>query len=166
MPYEQLIESVEISADEKIRELRDKADQEAGQILREAQNKDELIKKKHLDAAKRSVETEKNRLFATVHEENRLQLTRVKDEVYQRAVAQALADLQSVRSNPGYEKIFRELFQEAYQELSGEKIEIHIDKRDEGICRKLLSELQINGDIVTDITSAGGQRNVGKRRKC
>jgi V/A-type H+-transporting ATPase subunit E len=156
MSYEQLIESVETSGEEKIRDLRDKADREAVQIIKEAENKEDPIKKKHLDAAKRSVESEKNRLLATANEEIRLQLTRVKDEMYQTAVAQALSDLQSVRNHPGYEKIFKEFLQEAYEELRGEKIEIHIDKRDEGICRKLVSELSINGDIVTDITSAGG----------
>ena len=156
MSYEQLIESVETSGEEKIRELVEKADQEAVKILKEAESKEDSIKKKHLDAAKRSVESEKNRLIATANEEIRLQLTRAKDEMYQAAVSQAMSNLQSVRNHPGYEKIFKEFLQEAYQELSGEKVDIHIDKRDEGICKKLVHELSINGNIVTDITSAGG----------
>jgi len=156
MPYEQLIESVETSGDEKIRELREKADREAEKILREARDKEDAIRRKHLDAAKRSVEIEKNRLLATVNEEARLQMTRVKDEVFKKAVAQAFAGLQSVRNHAGYETEFRELLLEACRESPGENIEIHVDPRDEGICRNLVSELHIGGEIVTDITSAGG----------
>lgn len=156
MPYEQLIESVETSADEKISELREKAGQEAAQILKEAEDKDELIRKKHMDLAKKTVQIERNRFLATIKGDARLQATKVKDEVFKNAMAKARLDLQSVRTHPGYEKTFRELFKEAVQELAGERIEIHIDKRDEALCRDLATELAPDCDIVTDITSAGG----------
>ena len=48
------------------------------------------------------------------------------------------------------------MLKEAILELEGEEIQLHIDKRDENLCKKLLSELKLNCEIVTDITCAGG----------
>ena len=46
MSIEQLIESVEVSAGEKITELRQKAGRDAAEIIKEAEGKDGTIKKK------------------------------------------------------------------------------------------------------------------------
>jgi vacuolar-type H+-ATPase subunit E/Vma4 len=48
------------------------------------------------------------------------------------------------------------MLQEVVLELEGEEIQLHIDKRDETLCKKVLSELKLNCDVVTDITCAGG----------
>jgi hypothetical protein len=48
------------------------------------------------------------------------------------------------------------MLKEAVLELEGEDIQLHIDKRDESLCKKLLSDLHLNCEIVTDLTSAGG----------
>jgi vacuolar-type H+-ATPase subunit E/Vma4 len=48
------------------------------------------------------------------------------------------------------------MLQDAVLELEGKEIRLHIDKRDEDLCKKLLPELRLNCEIVTDITSAGG----------
>ena len=48
MPYEQLIESVEVSAGERIREIKESVYSKSMEIIKEAQAKDEAIKKRHL----------------------------------------------------------------------------------------------------------------------
>jgi V/A-type H+-transporting ATPase subunit E len=48
------------------------------------------------------------------------------------------------------------LLKETILELEGEEILLHIDKQDESLCKKLLKELKLNHEIVTDITSIGG----------
>ena len=73
MPYEQLIESVEVSAEERITELKEKAYRQSMEIRKEAEEKDETIKRKHLDAAKRAVVAERNKSNAKVKEETRMQ---------------------------------------------------------------------------------------------
>jgi len=48
------------------------------------------------------------------------------------------------------------MLKEAVLELEGEEIQLHIDKRDERLCKKLLPELNLNCEIITDVTCAGG----------
>jgi V/A-type H+-transporting ATPase subunit E len=156
MSIEQLIESVEVSAEERITELREKAYRQSVEIRREAEGKDGAIKQKHLDAVKKTAEFERNKLIAKINDETRMQITRTKDEVYKKAFIEAQKMLSSVRSRADYENNFRKMVQEVVSELEGEDIQLHVDKRDENLCKKVLSELKLNCEVVTDITSAGG----------
>ena len=156
MPYEQLIESVELCAEDKISGIKERANQDAETIKAEAKGKDEIIKKRHLDAVKKTVDSERRKSLAKINEENRMQLVRAKDDVFKHAFTEAQKILSSERSQADYENIFRKLLKEIIIELEGAEILLHIDKRDEGLCKKLLPELKLNCEIVTDITCAGG----------
>jgi len=156
MSIEQLIESVEVSADEKITELRQKAGGDAAEIKKEAEGKDGIIKKRHLDTVKKAVEMERSKSLAKIKEETRMQFTRTKDDVYKKAFSEAQKILLSARSHAHYKDNFRKMLQDVVLELEGEEILLHIDKMDEPLCKILLSELKLNCDIVTDITCAGG----------
>jgi len=156
MPYEQLIKSVEVSAEERILELRAKAYRQSAELRKEAEEKEEPIRKKHLDAAKTAFEAERNKSIAKVKEETRMQLIRAKDEANQKVWSEAKKILSSARQNAQYEKSFRKMLKEAVLELEGEEIQLHIDKRDENLCKKLLQELNLNCEIISDLTTAGG----------
>jgi V/A-type H+/Na+-transporting ATPase subunit E len=156
MPYEQLIESVELCAEDKIRAIIDRANQDAENIKTETKGKDEIIKKRYLDAVKKTVDSERRKSIAKINEENHMRLIRAKDNVFKHAFTEAQKILLSVRSQANYENIFRKLLKETLLELEGEDILLHIDKRDENLCKKLLAELTLNHEIVTDLTSIGG----------
>ena len=156
MSIEQLIESVEVSAGERITELKENAYRQSVEIRKGAEGKDEAIKKKHLDAVKKTAEAERNKLIAKIKEETRMQFTRAKDDVYKKAFSEAQRILSSARSHADYENNFRKMLQEVVLELEGEEIQMHIDKKDENLCKKLLSELKLNCEVVTNITCAGG----------
>ena len=156
MPYEQLIESVELCAQDKIRGIIERAVQDAEKIKTEAKGKDEIIKKRHLDAVKKTMDSERRKSLAKINEENRMQLVKAKDDVFKYAFTGAQKILLSVRGKENYENIFRNLLKETIFELEGEEILLHVDKRDESLCKKLLQELKSKSEIVTDITTAGG----------
>jgi vacuolar-type H+-ATPase subunit E/Vma4 len=156
MPFEELIEAVEMGAEEKIRDLKEKTYEEANEITKQAELKDEIIRTRYLDAVKKAVEIERNEAIVKINEETRMQLIRVKDEMYQKAFSEARATLSSARENPNYENSYRKMLKEAAAELAGEEIRLHIDKRDENLCKKLLPELNLNCEIATDLTCAGG----------
>jgi V/A-type H+-transporting ATPase subunit E len=156
MPYEQLIESVELCAEDKIRAIIDRANQDAENIKTETKGKNEIIKKRYLDAVKKTVDSERRKSIAKINEENHMRLIRAKDNVFKHAFTEAQKILLSVRSQANYENIFRKLLKETLLELEGEGILLHIDKRDENLCKKLLAELTLNHEIVTDLTSIGG----------
>ncbi len=165
MSIEQLIESVEVSAGEKILEIRQKADRDAVEIKKEAEGKDGIIKKRHLDTVKKAVEMERNKSLAKINEEARMQITRTKDDVFKKAFVEAQNILSSARSDADYENNFKMMLQEVILELEGEEIQLHIDKRDENLCKKLLSELNLQCDIATDITTMGGLNATTKNGK-
>ena len=156
MPYEQLIKSVEMCADEKIADIKGQANRDAVEIVNEAKGKDEKIKKRHMDAAKRAVEMEGGKTFAQIKKDLRMQLIQRRDEVYQKAISEAQNKFSSARDAAHYPKMFKKLLEEVVSELEGEPIELHIDRRDETLCKKILSDLHLKCGIVTDITTAGG----------
>ena len=156
MPFEQLIESVESCAEDKVRAIKEKANQDAENIRTEAKGKDEIIKKRYLETVKKTVDKERRKSIAKINEENHMLLIRAKDDVFKHAFTEAQKILLSVRSQANYENIFRKLLQETLLELEGEEILLHIDKRDESLCKKLLTELKLNHEIMTDITCTGG----------
>jgi vacuolar-type H+-ATPase subunit E/Vma4 len=156
MPVEQLIEAVEASAQEKIKELMERATKEAAEIKQEAERTGETIKSRLLEAAKKKVEMEGFKSLAKSREETRMQLIRVKDEMYKNAFFEAQKILLSARGNTTYEKVFRNMLKEVVLELEGEEIQLHIDKRDENLCGTLLLELNSNCEIIADLTCSGG----------
>jgi vacuolar-type H+-ATPase subunit E/Vma4 len=156
MPYEELIEAIEVSAKEKISDLKEKTYREATEITKEAESKDESIRMRYLDAVKKAVEIERNEAIVKIKEETRMKLIRAKDEMYQKAFSEAKATLSPAREDANYENSFRKMLKEAAAELAGEEIRLHIDKRDENLCKKLLPELNLNCEIATDLTCAGG----------
>lgn len=156
MPYEQLIESVEQCADDKIRGVTEKATLDAVEIIAEAAKKDEIIKKRHLDMVKKTVDSERRKSLGKINEKNRMNLIKAKEAVFVKAFSEAQKNLSSARGQTDYENLFRKLLNETIQELEGEEIQLHIDKRDEALCKKLLPELRLNCEVITDITCAGG----------
>ena len=68
MPYEQLIESVELCAQDKISGIIERAVQDAEKIKTEAKGKDEIIKKRHLDAVKKTMDSERRKSLAKINE--------------------------------------------------------------------------------------------------
>ena len=156
MPYEQLLESVDESATEKILKIKEKVTREAAEIKKEAAGKDEIIKKRFQETAKRAVEMERSKSGAQIKKETRMQLIHAKDAVYQKAFSEAQKQCSSIREQAHCENSFRELLQEVVAELAGETIQLRIDKRDENLCKKLLHTLNLDCGIVTDITTAGG----------
>jgi V/A-type H+-transporting ATPase subunit E len=156
MPYEQLIESVEQCAEDKIRGISEKATRDAEAILAEAREKDASIKKKHMDLVKKTVDSERRKSLGKLHEKNRMNLIQAKETVFLKAFDEARKSLSSIRGQADYENFFRKLLKEIVHELEGDEIQLHIDKRDEVLCKKLLAEFKLTSEIMTDITCAGG----------
>jgi V/A-type H+/Na+-transporting ATPase subunit E len=156
MSYENLIASVEVNAEEISKDMVEKANREAGEIRRDAHVKAERIRKMHRENASKAAESERNKLVSSANEEAKMRIMKAKDAIFQKAFVEAERNLSSVRSLPQYGDTFKEMVREAMRELEGETVVLHIDPRDEQLCRKTVQELQIQGDIVTDLDSAGG----------
>lgn len=156
MTYENLIGSMELGAEKRIKEMMNKAHQDAEEIKRTAEAEAETIKSSYLDNAEKSVEIERNQLIYSVKAETKMRVIKEKDAAIQRAFAEAKKRLSDFRDRGTYKENLKDMIQEAVGELEGEKVRFHIDKRDEDLCKQILAELNQNSEIITDLTSAGG----------
>jgi V/A-type H+-transporting ATPase subunit E len=156
MPIEELLRSVEVSAKERMQEILDRARNESAEIIREAKSREEAIRKRHLENAKKTVDFERVKTTTTLKEEQKMRISRVKDEIFHQAFQDARNRLQSMRAKPSYEATLRVLTSEALGEMEGKEAVIHVDRRDEPLIRKILNDLKVNSKIVTDIECSGG----------
>ena len=156
MTNENLITSMEGSVEERIREMMKKAYKEAEEIKKHAEVKAAAIEKSYLENAAKSVETERNKLIYNVKAESKMNVTRIKDEMLQKAFLESKEKLGSFREQSTYKDAFKKMIQEAIDELDGKEVRLQIDKRDENLCKQILAEMNKNSEITTDLTCAGG----------
>ena len=156
MAYENLLKSVEESAQEKERELREKACSAVQLISEDAKNQVTVIQQSLLAEAKRAATIEKNKLIYLTKGENKEKLIKTKEAIFSTAFVDAEQRLSHVRKDPKYPDILKSLTREAVGALGGETFRIHIDKRDEKIIKKILSELNLSGEVIADLQCAGG----------
>ena len=156
MAYEDLLRSVEESAQEKELALRKKASSTIGEIQKRARVKAEVIDQAHIDQAKKSITTERNKLIYLTNVENKELLIRVREDASEKAFHEAATRLLNLRLDAKYPAVFEKLLLEATSTLSGEAFSVHVDPRDADLCKKTLAALGISAEIQTDITSAGG----------
>jgi V/A-type H+-transporting ATPase subunit E len=156
MAYENLLKSVEESAQEKERELREKA-QSAVQIISEdTKNQSTVIQQSLLAEAKKAATIEKNKRIYLTKGENKENLIKTKEAIFSTAFGDAEQRLSHVRKDPKYPDILKNLTREAVGALGGETFRIHIDKRDEKLLKKILSELHLSGEVIADLQCSGG----------
>jgi vacuolar-type H+-ATPase subunit E/Vma4 len=156
MAYENLLKSVEESAQEKERELREKA-QSAVQIISEdTKNQSAAIQQSLLAEAKKAATIEKNKRIYLTKGENKEKLIKTKEAIFSTAFGDADQRLSHVRKDPKYPDILKNLTREAVGALGGETFRIHIDKRDEKLIKKILSELHLSGEVIADLQCSGG----------
>jgi V/A-type H+-transporting ATPase subunit E len=156
MAYENLLKSVEESAQEKERELREKARSAVQLISEDAKNQVTVIQQSLLAEAKRAATIEKNKLIYLTKGENKEKLIKTKEAIFSTAFVDAEQRLSHVRKDRKYPDILKSLTREAVGALGGETFRIHIDKRDEKIIKKILSELNLSGEVIADLQCAGG----------
>ena len=156
MTFENLIESMEVSAKKKIDEITKKAHRETDEIRRAAEEKAELFKTEYLTEAQKSVETERNKLIYEAKAKSKMRVIKEKEQVIQSAFIEAKKRLEGFRNDRNYEENFKKMLQEAVHALEAERVVLHFDKRDESLCKQVLNELHENSEYVTDLTSLGG----------
>jgi V/A-type H+-transporting ATPase subunit E len=156
MAYENLLKSVEESAQEKERELREKAQSAVQLISEDTKNQSTLIQQSLLAEAKKAATIEKNKLFYLTKGETKENLIKTKEAIFSTAFGDAEQRLSHVRKDPKYPDILKNLTREAVGALGGETFRIHIDKRDEKLIKKILSELHLSGEVIADLQCSGG----------
>jgi V/A-type H+-transporting ATPase subunit E len=156
MAYENLLKSVEESAQEKERELREKARSAVEVILEDAKKQADVIQQSLMAESEKAAAIEKNKLIYLTKGENKEKMIKTKEAIFSQAFTDAEQNLMNVRERPNYPDILTNFIREAVGVLGEETFHIHIDKRDEKLTKKILSELHISGDVIADLQCSGG----------
>jgi vacuolar-type H+-ATPase subunit E/Vma4 len=154
--YEGLIKSMEEGASEQVQEVKNNAEKEAEAIKREAIQKSESMKTTLISEARRKAELERNREMYMTREELKSDSIRVREDLFQQAFLAASKQGEKTRERPDYREILKNLLTEGIAKVGSEEIQVHVDRRDEPLCREIASELKLDLTIFPDLTTAGG----------
>ncbi|OPY25836.1 MAG: V-type proton ATPase subunit E [Methanocella sp. PtaU1.Bin125] len=83
-------------------------------------------------------------------------MTAMKYRLFDQAYAEAGRSLGAFRGNEGYAGCYGRLLSEALGELGDGDPVLHIDPRDEEICRALLAGMGLHCEISPDLQTDGG----------
>ena len=156
MAYEDLLKSVEESAHEKELALRNRESAAVDEIKTRAKKQAGDIRQVHMDEANKSITTERNKLHYLTKAENKELLIKVREIAFERAFSETEVRLKGLRSSPQYPAVFENLLKEAAGSLGDDAFVVHIDPRDEVLCKKTLSLLHVPSEIRTDLVTEGG----------
>jgi V/A-type H+/Na+-transporting ATPase subunit E len=154
--YENLLKSVEEGAQERERELREKAQQQAAGIRAEAKKQAAEIQVHLVNDAKKSAAIERNKQLYLAKGELKEQALRNRESQFRAAFDEAEKQLSGIREDTKYPAIFEQLAREATGAMGEAPFEVHVDKRDQDLCKKTLAALGIRCGILADIECVGG----------
>jgi len=156
MAYEDLIKSIESTAEEKKLEVIQSAEREVEAIIREAETESSAIHAQYLKKAERDLILESNRQKFLARQEVKTEINAVRLKLIDDAFALAKDSLSSIRSDSSYPALFEQLAQEVITALVGEEIVLHIDPADSVICMNVIKKLGADCEVMQDITTSGG----------
>lgn len=156
MAYEDLLNSVEESAQEKEQELRKRAAVAIGDIKDRAKQRAEAIRLAQIEEANRSVTTERNKMLYLEKAKNKEELIRTREAAFEQAFCNAEARLKDLRADAKYPDIFSKLLREAASTTGDDPFIVHVDPKDEALCKKALAGLNLNAEVRADLATAGG----------
>ena len=156
MTYEELMASIEATASDRMREMKEKAATEAEGIRKSATERAAGFREEAMVRAKKKIEAEREKMIGRVREDAKLELLKQKQGVSLQALQEARDRVLAARSSPDYPRILRRLAEEALGLVGGSDLVLHVDPRDKILLEKILRDLQRNSEVVADLESAGG----------
>jgi len=154
--YDNLLKSVEESAEARERELLQKAEQQAEAIRAEARKRAEEIQQATIRDAERSVAIERNKQLYLAKGETKEKSLRGREKIFLSAFAEAERRLSGLRQDKQYPAIFERLARETVSAVGTNPFVLHVDKRDLDLCRTTLAAIGIRCEVIPDIECAGG----------
>jgi V/A-type H+/Na+-transporting ATPase subunit E len=165
MKYDHLIQSIEKSADEKIRDLKERNESECREIVEQIQIQGREYNKVILEETRKKVVIEKNREIYTAGEEAKMRRAGTQQEALAQVFREAGARLSEARNETSYETIFQALLSEVLEQLEGEEVILHVDPRDLELCRRLVAGMKKQCEITGDLHCSGGLNGTTKDGK-
>ena len=156
MTVENLIRSMEESADKQASAAVAKGEADAHAILIAAQDAATRIRREHREATERELRTERMRGVVTAREGVRQTLTATRAELFSAAFLEAEKRLSVARREQWYPACLSGLIDEAWERLGERTMVLHADPRDVPLCSTIITEKGYPCRIEGDISTFGG----------
>ncbi|KQC04328.1 MAG: hypothetical protein APR53_10830 [Methanoculleus sp. SDB] len=156
MTLEELRQEIEERSKEEIKQVQERGESEAAIIKQKGEEKAALVRKMHMDRAQEKVRRERVQSLYTASSEMKKQINQEKERIFQSVFEKAHNDLVNLREKDSYARVFRNLVEESIRIAGKENIVLHVDGRDEKLCKQVLGDLGISCEIVPDLECCGG----------
>lgn len=155
MPLEELREEIIEKAKKETYEVLKEADLEAKKILLDAKTKGEQEIENARQEATRVIERQKSERLSAARLEAKMILAEAKEESVKAVQEEAWNSLEKIRKGRDYEKLLRELIQQATDAIDGIAV-IHANKQDLKLAKKIVEETRTASVSNDAIDCAGG----------
>ncbi len=155
MGIEEILQSLEEEGKLACQEVLDRAKEQAKQIKEEAQEEAKRLKQAEIKKAQAVIESEAAKIINAARLAAKKEIIKAKEEAVKKVVEKALEEVKKVRKNKEYPEMFRHLLEEALEGING-KVVVRVNPDDIKLAEKLLSELQVDGEVKSYPAVDGG----------
>ncbi len=146
MGIEEILRSLEEEGELACREILDRASEQAKLIKEEAEEEAKRLKQAEIEKARIVFESEAAKIINAARLAAKKEIIRAKEEAVRKVVEKALEEISKVRESKEYPQIFRQLLEEALEGVNG-KVVVRVNPADVQMAEKLLSEMQVDGEV-------------------
>lgn len=156
MTVENLIRSMEESAERQASAAVTKGEADAHAVLVAARDSAERIRRERRDSVEKELRAERMRGVVAAREEVRQSLAAARAELFHAAFSEAEKRLSAARGEEWYPACLGALIDEAWARLGEPEMVLHADPRDVPLCTAYTREKGYPGRIEGDLTTLGG----------
>ncbi|MCX8007513.1 MAG: V-type ATP synthase subunit E [Coriobacteriia bacterium] len=149
MAIEDIFRALEQQADDECRDILNAADIQAASIVEEARAEAERIKRRKLDAIEEGLRARAGKIVNDARLDAKRALAGVREQLVNEVFEAASARLASLRDQSGYERVFRDLAEEALAGADGPCV-VTVNPADVALAKKVLADLGVTADVQGD----------------
>jgi len=155
MSIEDILQALDDQCREECQEIFDRAQKEAKQILERAQAEAEEIRRARLAKVEAEARSESTALLYSARLKSKNAIIKAKEEVAEKALAEAEKRLEALRSSKDYPAVLEGLIREGLTRVSG-KILVHVDPADKKLADSILHKMGVDYELLADLETIGG----------
>jgi vacuolar-type H+-ATPase subunit E/Vma4 len=156
-----ILEAIRASGDAQVREVEERANHQIHALRKNALLEAERIAEQTFSACVAPAMRERSRIIHRAHLEAMQIKGNEREVLVDAALEQTRGHLEGLRNDVSYPAVLRRLTKEALHELEGshenlESIQLNIDPRDQALLERILLDMDLNLEIVSNLKSWGG----------
>lgn len=160
MSLQVILDQIQAAGDVQVREIEEQATRRAGEILAQAYIEAEQIEADAREEAGTPGNAERARILHRARLDALRILGEVREDLVDTAIARTRERLASLRSDPSYPEVMRQLTEEALAGLAASEgtaqPQVQADLRDRELLQKILTGLKLDVPIRYELNTWGG----------